>query len=88
MYMNYITTTELRTKSSELIYSLKKGKAVSLVHRSKIVGIIKPVQDEPKTMTAGDIMEIQKLAISVKLPKMTYKQRENSYGENLRKKYG
>ncbi len=86
--MNFITTTELRTKSSELIHSLKKGKVVSLIHRSKIVGIIKPAQDEPKTMTASDIKEIQKLAKSVNLPKMTYKQREKVYRKHLEEKYG
>ena len=48
--MQTITTTQLRTKSSELIKSLEKGDSISLIHRSKIVGVIKP-KAEPKALT-------------------------------------
>jgi len=40
--MNYITTTELRTKSSNLVESLLKGEEINLIHRSKVIGAIVP----------------------------------------------
>lgn len=86
--MNHITTTDLRTKSSELITSLKNGRSVSLVHRSKIVGIIKPAKEEPKALTRSDINKIKELAKKFNLPKMSYKEREEKYRKHLIEKYG
>ena len=40
--MNLITTTELRTRTSELIKALLAGESVDLIHRSQILGEIKP----------------------------------------------
>ncbi|TSC87876.1 MAG: Uncharacterized protein G01um10147_379 [Microgenomates group bacterium Gr01-1014_7] len=85
--MNYITTTDLRTKSSELIETLKKGGSVSLIHRSKIVGEIKPAQ-EPKPLTKEGIARIKKLAKELNLPKLSYKERERRYRRHLMEKYG
>ena len=48
MYMDYITTTELRTQIPKLIANLFKGNRVNLVHRSKIVGEIIPKKKEIK----------------------------------------
>lgn len=85
--MNYITTTQLRTKSSELISSLSKGESIFLVHRSKIIGEIKP-KEVIKPLTKGDIKELQKLAAELNLPKTSYKEREKKYRSHLVKKYG
>ncbi|MEK7581658.1 MAG: hypothetical protein AAB512_05240 [Patescibacteria group bacterium] len=85
--MEYITTTDLRTKSSQLIQSLKNGTKVSLIHRSKVVGIIEP-KKEPKVLTHAGIEKLKKLAHQLNLPKTTYKQREKIYREHLMKKYG
>ena len=52
--MQYITTTDLRTKTPELINTLKQNGEVSLIHRSKIVGIIKPVENQPKPPTSKE----------------------------------
>lgn len=47
--MQTITTTELRTKTSKLVAALKAGKRVTLIHRSKIIGVFRPVvKDEEK----------------------------------------
>lgn len=69
--MQYITTTELRTKSSKLIETLREGKSVNLIHRSKVVGKVQPVQ-EPKPLTREDIEEIKRLAKDLNLPKLSY----------------
>ncbi len=42
--MQYISTTELRTKTPELIKTLSQGQSVILIHRSKVIGEFKPVQ--------------------------------------------
>lgn len=82
--MNYISTTELRTKSSELIHSLQKGMEVSLIHRSKIVGVIKPAQKSKKF----DVKAFKKAIKGLNLPKTTYAEREKLYRKHLMEKYG
>lgn len=86
--MTYITTTDLRTKSSQLVSSLLKGMEISLIHRSKVVGVIKPVQKPAKPLTQEDIDTLKKLAQEHNLPKTTYKQRERTYRKHLMNKYG
>ncbi len=86
--MNYITTTDLRTKSSALIISLERGDSISLVHRSKIIGIIKPAKKEPKPLTKEDIKKLQKIAQDLRLPEISYEEREKRYREHLMEKYG
>lgn len=85
--MDYITTTDLRTQSSELVKSLSKGQTVSLLHRSRIIGEIKP-KKEAKSITEEDIEQLKKLAKDLNLPKTSYKQRENIYRRRLLEKYG
>lgn len=86
--MNYITTTELRTKSSQLVDELRRGGVVSLIHRSKVIGEIKPKLYDPKPLTKEDIKKLIKLAKALNLPKLSYKERERRYREHLMKKYG
>ena len=83
--MNYITTTQLRTHSSQLIDLLRKGVNVSLIHRSKIVGVIKPAPKEGKPF---DVEKFKKLISGLNLPKTTDAQREKIYRSHLEKKYG
>lgn len=83
--MNYLTTTQLRTKSSQLVNSLSKGHTVSLVHRSKIIGEIKPVKESAKPFNAKTFKRLVK---SLNLPKTTYAQREKIYRKHLMEKYG
>ncbi len=88
MYMNYITTTDLRTQSTQLVNSLKQGKKVSLVHRSQIIGEISPVKPETKTLTKEGIIKLKALAKKLNLPKLSYEEREKRYREHLTNKYG
>lgn len=83
--MNYITTTNLRTQSSQLIKTLKQGGTVSLIHHSKIVGVIKPAQPSPKPFNAK---AFKRLTASLNLPKTTYAKREKIYRKHLMEKYG
>ena len=83
--MDYITTTELRTKSKELVKLLKDGFSVDLIHRSRVVGEIKPKIYDPKPFDPDKFLKIVK---KLNLPKLSYKEREKRYRAHLMKKYG
>ena len=83
--MQVITTTELRTKSKELVKVLKEGRSVDLIHRSKVVGEIKPKIQDPKPFDPDKMAEI---AERLNLPNLTPKQIEKRYRTHLMKKYG
>lgn len=84
--MNYITTTQLRTQSSQLVEALKRGNTVSLVHRSKIIGKIQPADEQ---LHVFHLAEFRKLFKGVKRPKfIVYKKRAEIYRNHLEKKYG
>lgn len=85
--MDYITTTELRTKATQLVKSLKKGGSVSLIHRSKVIGKIQPVQ-MAKPLTKEAIMKLKELAKELNLPRLSYKERAKRYRKYLQVKYG
>ena len=86
--MQTITTTELRTKSKELVEILLQGRSIDLVHRSRIVGEIKPKIYDPKPLTKEGIRRIQEAAKKLNLPKLSYKERERIYRKHLTEKYG
>ena len=46
--MEYITTTQFRTKIKWLLSMLKQGKSVYWIHRSKVIGMIVPVSENNK----------------------------------------
>jgi len=83
--MDYISTTDLRSKTARLVDTLRKGGEVVLVHRSKVIGRIKPTDKESITF---DFASFQKLAGRLKLPTLTYKQIKSRYSAYLKKKYG
>lgn len=83
--MQYITTTELRTKSKKLVELLREGHSVELIHRSKVVGEIKPKIYDPKPFNAKKFLE---LVDKLNLPKTTNAERERRYRAHLMKKYG
>ena len=85
--MDTITTTNLRTQSSLLVDTLKKGGTVALIHRSKVVGLIKP-QKEIKAFTKVDIKQIREIAKNLQLPKISYEEREKIYRNQIINKYG
>lgn len=59
--MNYLTTTDLRTKSSDLIRTLATGASVDLIHRSRVVGAI-----VPKTDSKDKYIDSKRLAATLK----------------------
>lgn len=82
---SYITTTDLRTKSSKLVEILRGGQSISLIHRSKVIGKIEPFQEKTILFNA---QTFEQLAEKLNLPKTTYAQREKRYKAHLMKKYG
>lgn len=83
--MDYITTTQLRTKTKQLVNSLKNGNSVDLVHRSKVVGEIKPKMYDPKPF---DPEKFLKIVEKLNLPKLTRRQREERYRKAMMEKHG
>ena len=85
--MQYITTTQLRTKTSSLISTLAQGLSVSLIHRSKVVGKIKPAKKSLVTIT--DIDDFNDFLDSLKPKKqLSPKQEAKAFTNHLKKKYG
>lgn len=85
--MQVITTTQLRTKSKELVKELKEGRPVDLIHRLKVVRQIKPVYDA-KPLTAEGFKRIQEAAKKLNLPRLSYKKRDMIHRKHLMEKYG
>ena len=90
--METISTSQLRTKSSELIKTLANGNSVSLIHRSNRVGTILPSNstatelDPPKKSSADGL---KKLINTMSLSKrLSIKQRNKLYEKHLTQKYG
>jgi hypothetical protein len=86
--MDYITTTELRTKTKELVNTLKDGGSVSLIHRSEIIGIFKPA---PKTQQSKPFDPDKFLAAIKDIkpnPLVPRSQRDIVYRKRLEEKYG
>ena len=83
--MQIITTTQLRTRSKELVKVLQEGHSVDLIHRSRVVGEIKPKIYNPKPFDPDKLLKIAK---KLNLPKLSYKEREKRYRSHLMKKYG
>lgn len=83
--MQYITTTELRTKSKQLVELLLEGRSVDLVHRSKVVGEIKPKIYDPKPFDPDKFL---KFVEKLNLPPLTPRQIETRYRAAMMKKHG
>ena len=86
--MDIITSTELRTKVPRVIETLLHGGVIDLVHRSRIVGEIRPKTKSQKVLTQKDIRELMLLAKKMNLPKLSYRERERVYRKHLMEKYG
>jgi antitoxin (DNA-binding transcriptional repressor) of toxin-antitoxin stability system len=83
--MNYITTTDLRTQSPELIAQLKKGSKVTLIHRSTIIGVITPVQTTSRLFDASTFKKVIGNGLSISKDE---KERTKTYEKHLKDKYG
>ena len=84
--MNYISTTDLRKKSSVLRDSLQRGENTYLVHRSKVIGVVEPYEEDVKVFTPAKL-EAFISAFPVKKP-ISYKKRKSIHTKHLLEKYG
>lgn len=84
--MQYITFTQLRTKSSNLAKALDKGDEVKLIRRSVVVGRVIPDRDAKiKTISAKKLeAKINKL----NLPSLSLKEIDRRYRIAMVKKHG
>ena len=83
--MDYITTTALRTQPPRVLRTLKQGQSVDLIHRSQVVGEIRPKASQSKPF---DPERFEKLVKKLNFKPTTIKQREIIYGKHLEEKYG
>jgi len=83
--MKYITATELRTKSKELVRHLKDGGSTSLIYKSKVIAQINPAEKKPKVVDEHFIEFMKKASTNTVT---THKQREQIYRKHLMDKYG
>lgn len=83
--MNYISTTELRTKTSEVIETLLKGGVIDLVHRSKVVGEIRPKKAEGKVFNAKRMLKLVK---ELNFEPLTDEEVERRYRAYMMKRHG
>lgn len=86
--MQYITTTQLRTMSTDLIAALSEGYEIDLFHRSRKVGKIVPDKYPGKVFTKKSAEDLKKLAEKMNLPKLSQKQLEKNYRDHMARKYG
>lgn len=84
--MQYITFTQLRTKSSNLAKALEKGEEIQLIRRSVIVGRVIPDNDSKiKTINSKKLdAKIDKLDF----PRLTIKEIDRRYRAAMIKKHG
>ena len=84
--MNYVSTTDLRKKSSVLRDSLRRGENTYLVHRSKVIGVVEPYEEDVKVFTLAKL-EAFISAFPIK-KHISYKKRKSIYMKHLMEKYG
>ena len=85
--MQYITTTGLRTKSAQLVQSLKRGTTFSLIYRSKVIGLIQPSQLAPISLL--DIKSFATFLKTIRPGKAPLiKHKEANYKRHLKQRYG
>lgn len=84
--MQYITFTELRTKSHNLAKALEKGEEIKLVRKSKIVGKIIP--DNSTIIKTIDAKKLQAKIDQLNLPSLTMKEIDRRYRIAMMKKHG
>lgn len=85
MYMEVITSTELRTKMPEVIATLSGGGKIALVHRSKIIAEITPKVTNARIISAR---ELQKKIDALDCPRLTKREIERRYRAAMMKKHG
>lgn len=87
MNSQYISTTELREQSSKVVSKLRRGEDMMLIHRSKIIGVIKPLLSQ--TESIDDLSEFKKvLSVLKPIKVIPYHNRREKYRKYLQRRYG
>ncbi|PIP56138.1 hypothetical protein COX05_04615 [candidate division WWE3 bacterium CG22_combo_CG10-13_8_21_14_all_39_12] len=88
--METISTSQLRTKSSDLIKTLANGSQVTLIHRSTKVGVISPTTNDitPQTKTASTEGLKDLVRSMPKSRNLSDEKRKTAYLKHLSQKYG
>ena len=87
--MNIITVTELRRNPTKLLETLDKGMSVTILYRSRVLGVAEPLPRPKKLLSKKDISELDELLDKIKPKKLLPKSiREKIYQERLEEKYG
>lgn len=84
--MEFITTTQLRTQSTQLVKQLHSGAKVALVHRSQVIGSIIPSSKTAKKINVSLFKEFLDTVKPEKL--ISQSTREKIYTNRLLQKYG
>lgn len=84
--MNYITTTQLRTQTTDLLSALHDGQTVDLIHRSQVVGEIRQKRVVKTKLFSSKRME--KIVNDLNLKPMTLEQIEKNYRDYMTKRHG
>lgn len=84
--MQYITFTQLRTKSRNLAKALEEGTEIKLVRKSKIVGTIVP--DKSIAVKTINAKRLQAKIDRLDLPSLTMKEIDRRYRIAMTKKHG
>ena len=85
--MQYITTTNLRTQTPKLVKALEKGDSISLIHRSKVIGVFQPKKQYEAPPI--NVEEFRKFIKSIKPKKLIPREkRDEIYRKHLMEKYG
>lgn len=83
--MNLITTTELRTKTNDLVEFLLSGEEVQIVHRSKLIGTVKPKKVKAERF---DPEKAMKIATKLRYPILSDTEIDKRYRAAMMKKHG
>lgn len=87
MSTHFVTTTQLREQSSKIIAKLISGENITLIHRSKMVGVIKPLISN--TRGIDDIKGFKRTLLALKSEiVIPLEKRRKIYSDYLKKRYG
>ena len=85
--MEFITSTQIRSQFPKAIATLRLGKSIRVIHRSKVIGNLTP-EDEPKVFTQKDADAIKANMRRMNLPILTDAEIEKRYRAAMMKKHG
>jgi len=87
--MNTITVTELRRNPAKLLESLDKGMSVTILYRSRVLGVAEPLPKQKKILSKNDLSDLEKILNKIKPKKLLPKnKRDEIYQKRLEEKYG